>query len=291
VIGFVITLLVLGSVAVGLFLARPTVQVRSLPASVPEYSAVWARYVPSSALLFGYENYTAIRRFTTYPVFGTLLDLPDLGVELTGQGMVGVLTIVLSTPNASVDMAFVNDAAFRNFTTALAPHNASAVIEGGNRMYYVRNYFGGQFQFGWLAIIPSDKAVAFSLGSNDAEAALIEVFGVQAGTVKSVITRPDVRRMLYIVNGTGIHLSIGLQDFAGVVRTSNATLTAVDSSSTLVQVARVVEFNSSQAAVNDWTDVRSAFLNAHGFTVYDSFVEAVELGQVSNIVQYVRLVE
>lgn len=290
--GFALTVIVLSGVALGLIFTRPSIQVVHLPEAVPEYTAVWARYVPSNALLFGYENYTSVRNYVAYPFFNSLLDIPELKLELAGSAMLGILTIALSTPNASVDIAFVNDQAFSDFSNAFSSLSYAAVREGNNSLYYVRNYANTTgFQFGWLAIIPSDKAIAFSIGSTAAEDGVIECLQVQQGLATSVISRLDVRQMLYLVNGTGGHLSLGLQDFPGVVKDGAITLTVVDSSGSSVQVRRVIEFNSSQAAVNDWTEVRSAYLNAHQFTVYDSYVEAVEVGSMSDITSYVRLVE
>jgi|GEM_PF-3768697 hypothetical protein len=292
VISFSVTVLLLAGIALGLSLSRPSVPVMHLPQTLPTYSATWARYVPSNSVLFGFENYTLIRQYNaSYPFYGTLLTLPDVRLDLPSRLIDSVLTIVLETPNATVDIAFVSPRTFANFSETFARYGFAAVQQGQNTMYYVRDLTKGTLQFGWIALAPSDDAIAFSLGSEVAKEAIQEVLGVQQGSVSSVIDRQDVRGMLYVVNGTSGHLALGLQNFPGVVRSGVATFTVVNAVGPQLEVSRVVEFNSTSVALAQWTLVRSAYLSATKFVVFDTLVQATEFHPLSKVAEYVRLVE
>lgn len=292
VISFSVTVLLLAGIALGLTLSRPTVTVLHLPQTLPTYEATWARYVPANSLLFGFENYTLIRQYnSSYPFYGTLLNLPDVRLTLPARTIEAILTIVLETPNATVDIAFVTPRAFTNFSNAFANYEYSAVQQGQNTMYYVRDLTKGSLQFGWIALAPSDRAIAFSLGSEVAKEAIQEVLGVQQGSVVSVIDRQDVRGMLYVANGTSGHLALGLQNFPGVIRSGIATFTVVNAVGPQLEVSRIVEFNSTGVAVAQWTSVRSAYLYATKFVVFDTLVQATEFHPLSKTAEYVRLVE
>jgi hypothetical protein len=290
VLGFTITIAVLLSLFFGVIFFRPGIPVKSLPTTIPQYSAVWGRYVPESAQLFGFENYTAIRQYnSSYPTqYKTLLNIIDLKLTLKPAAINSVMTVSFASPNESIAFAFVNQAAFSNFTNAFASVNNTATQVGGDSMYYVRDSENGQILFGWLAVIPADRGIAFAEGNTAAKAAIMECLLVNPSN--SLISRLDVRQMLYVANGTR-HLALGIQLFPGVLPQANETMTVVDDSGSQVVISRVLEFGSSSVAQDQYSSVKQSYLKAHLITVYDSYVLATEFEAVSDLSGAVRLVE
>ncbi len=291
VAGFAITVIALLGLSFGLFYFTPGVPVNHLPPQVPQYSAVWGRYIPQDALLFGFENYTAIRQYNaSYPTqFSTLLNIVDLKVSLKAVAIESALTVSFASPNESIAFAFVNRAAFENFTSAFSSASYSAVPSGNATMYYVRNYLNGQFQFGWIALIPADRGIAFAVGNADAKLALQKCLELRASD--AVITKLDVRQMLYIANGTSRHLAIGIQLFPGVIKDASNTMTLIDVEGSQVLVRRILEFNSTATALADYNGVRQSYLSSTLFNVYDSYVRATAYMPVSDVTRVIRLVE
>ena len=289
--GFVITVVVLFSLFFGLLYIKPPVNVVSLPAKVPQYNSLWGKYVPANFALFGFENYTAIREYnSSYPTqYSTLLDILDLKVSLKSTAINAALTVSFSAPNESIAFAFVNSAAFSNFTDAFANANFAATTVGEDSMYYVRNDLNGQIQFGWLALIPADQGIAFAIGNTDAKTAIQNC--LQVTPANALISRLNVRQMLYVANGTANHLAIGIQGFPGVIPSANNTMTVVDATGTQVVVSRILEFGSTSTAVSEYSSVKQDYLNSRQFQVYDSYVQATEYEALSDVTGAVRLVE
>ncbi|MDG6909930.1 MAG: hypothetical protein JRN08_06140 [Nitrososphaerota archaeon] len=298
IIGFAVTVIILFSLFFGLVLIRPGVPVSTLPASIPRYSALWGTYVPASAQLFGWENYTAIREYNaSYPTqYTVLLDILDVNLKLRPAAIDSVVTVSFAQPNESIAFAFVNQAAFNNFTSAFSGLSYTAVQAGNSTMYYVRDYSYGQTQYGWLALIPADRGIAFAVGGADAKQALLMTLTLKPSD--AMINTMNVRQMLYVANGTAGHLALGIQNFAGVLPLANRTLTVIDSNGSQMEIRRVLEFNSTNTAVAQYGNVKQGYLNAHAFTVfgsalprYSSFVLATQFEAMSDLSGAVRLVE
>ena len=279
---------------VALFYFRPGVTVHPLPASVPQYTALWGSFVPANAQLFGFENYTMIRQYnSSYPTqFSTLLNITNPAVALTSKPILSVLDVDFAKPNASVALAFVSDGAFSNFTTAFQKVSSFGVQVGSDTMFGVQNLPEGQTtpQTGWLALIPAYKAVAFSIGGVDANTALKLCLQVQPSN--SMISKLNVRQMLYIANGTENHLAIGIQAFPGVIPAGNSTMTVIDDSGSQVVVNRIIEFGNPSAALSNYDVIRTDY-NAAGarYAVFDSYVNAAEYFPQADVSGVVRLVE
>lgn len=291
VVGFAVTVILLFSLFFGLILIRPGIPTYTLPSNIPQYAAEWGPYIPANSLLFGWENYTAIREYNaSYPTqYSVLLNILDINMKLRSTAIDSVITVSFAQPNESISFAFVNQVAFNNFTTALAPFGSSAVQAGGNTMYYVRNSLNGQIQFGWLGMIPASRGIAFAIGSGDAKQALMNCLTLKPAN--SLISEMSVRRMLYVANGTSGHLALGVQQFAGVVHSANSTLTVIDHSGSQVEIRRVLEFDSTNTAVTQYDNVKGSYLNAHQFAVYSSFILATEYEANADLSGAVRLVE
>ena len=289
--GFAVTVGILFSLFFGLILVRPGIPTFTLPTSIPQYSAEWGPYIPANTLLFGWENYTAIREYNaSYPTqYSVLFNILDLNLKLRPAAINSVITVSFAQPNESIAFAFVNQAAFDNFTTALVPFGPSAVQAGSNSMYYVRNNLNGQIQFGWLGIIPASRGIAFVVGNAGAKEALTNCLTLKPGN--SLISETGVRRMLYIANGTSGHLALGVQQFPGVVPAANSTMTVVDHSGSQVEIRRILEFNSTNDAVGQYDNVKNGYLNSNQFAVYSSYVLATQYAAITDVSGAVRLVE
>ncbi len=291
VAGFGITIVALLVLSLGLLYSSPGPTVNHLPSDVPQYTAAWGSYVPSNAQLFGFENYTAIRVYnSSYPTqYSTLLNIIDLHVSLKAVAISSALTVSFAAPNESIAFAFVNPEAFANFTDAFANVNYTAVQVGNASMYYVRNFANNQFQFGWIALIPADRGVAFALGNADAKTAL--QMCLELKPADALISRLDVRQMLFLVNGPSRHLAMGIQLFPGVIHDASNTLTVVDVTGGQTVVKRFLEFGTPSTALADYNAVRQSYLSATSFSVYDSFVGATTYEALSAVSGAVRLVE
>ncbi len=288
--GFALTFGVLITATFGFLYFVPPVPVSQLPSSIPEYSPVWAKYVPATAIQFGFENYTAIRAYNaSYPTqYKVLLNIIDVGAILPSTSINSVLSVTFDRPNESVAFAFVNQDAWKNFTTAFAKSGVPPTMVGNNSIYYVRNAEQGQFQYGWIGLIPEDRGIAFAIGNADAKSAL--TLCLQVTPEDSLLSRLSVRQMLYIVNGTQ-HLAVGLQGFPGVIPQAYNTLVAVDDTGANVVIRRVLAFQNSTVALAEYNTVRASYLSSVQFTVYDSYVKAVEYQAQKGLVGAVRLVE
>ena len=289
---FFATFIILALVTFSVFLYRAPVEVVHLPSNLPNYHSLWGKYVPDNVVLFGFENYSKIReQNSSYPLYGKLLDLVEPRISLNGSDISYFLTIVFETPNKTLDIAFVQKPTFQLFSDTLSKESSFSAKEGDSDLYFVRNRVQQGFEVGWLALIPNDFAVAYARGTSDARSAISVSLSVLNGTRSSVITRTDVDQMLYILNGPDGHLAVGFQNFPGVVRSGEMTFLAVDALGQSAQVLSVVKFSGPDVALSQYGSVKSAYLSATKFTVYDSYVLAVETGPISKITQFVRLVE
>jgi len=130
----------------------------------------------------------------------------------------------------------------------------------------------------------------YSPGANDAFQGLKHILNVYLGNVPSILIRSDVDRMLYAVNGTQGHLALGIQNFAGSVRTGNATLISVDADRTSTYVSYVVRFADASEASAQLGAVKSAYISAHQFFQFGELVKAVEVQPDSQLKVAVGLV-
>jgi hypothetical protein len=289
--GFIVTVGVLFGLFFGLIYFRPGVTVNQLPSNIPEYSSFWGNFIPSDALQSWFENYTAIRLYnSSYPTqYSTLLSVTQPSVSLGAGAIDSVLSVTLSEPNESVAIAFVNPQAFNNFTTAFSQLGYEAVNVGPDTMYgLVQNEYQGQSENGWIALVPQYRGIAFAVGSSDAKQAL--QICLQVPSSDSIMSKMNVRQMLYIANGTNGHLAIGIQAFPGVIPAGNNTMTVIGVSGGNTVVDHIIEFNSTSTAVSEYSTVQTDYRGS-AFTVYDAYIQAKELQSITMVAQDVRLVE
>jgi hypothetical protein len=294
-LGFVLTVGILSLLTLALLESNPGVIVVPIPDKLPTYSGFLQRYAPTDALQVSFDNLTAIRAVNKSAIANQqffALDQPHVSMDTTSISW--RLTIGLSNPNATVTIATLDQRSFDNASALLTTAGSSSAIPtdkvGNVTMYAAAGKVSGEVQAYWLAMLPADRALVYSPGANDALQGLKHVLGVQLGTVQSILTRNDVDRMLFAVNGTQGHLALGIQNFAGTVRTGNATLISVDADHTSAYISYVVRFADASEASSQVGAVKSAYISAHQFFLFGELVKAVEVQPFSQLRVAVGLV-
>jgi len=292
VLGFALTVGTLSLLVLILVETNPGITMVQMPDQVPSYSGLFQRYVPSDALQVSFDNLTVIRSInqtviSRQPLFE--LDTPhvSIGTEAVGSR----LTVGLSTPNASVTIVTMDAGSFSNLTAALTGAGNTIPTEsvGNLTVYAAAGTLAGEIQAYWLTLIPGDRALVYSPGANDAFQAIGHIINVYRGA-PSILTRTDVNRMLYTVNGTQGHLALGIQNFAGTVRTGNATLISVDANHDYASISYVVKFADANQASAQVGAVKAAYISAHEFFRYGELVKAVETQPLSQLKVAIGLV-
>jgi len=283
--------LIIGSISV-IYLSGQ-VTVNHIPSQIPSYVADWGKYVPSSFLQMGLENFTFSRSINaSVPPAGYALQLiaPDENISSSEVRM--LLTVTLAQPNETVDVAFLSPAAFASVNGSLEGRLAYSNMTAGGRMYFVGARMNATaIEFGWLAPVAKDFAVAFGIGYQTAQSGVEEILATVHGTVPSLLTLPNIDRVLYLAGGPTDHVAIGFLNFAGVVRSSNLTATVIDLAGASLSVSNIVGFNSTQTAVSQYGYVKSVYKEFHVFAVYDEFVKVYGTLPTSQLEEAIRMVE
>ena len=295
-LGFFLTVGILSAFTFVLVLeSGPSTTVVQIPDTLPSYSGILHRYAPNDALQVSFDNLTAIRAVNQSVITNQQffeLDQPRFSMNTTAIS--SRLTIALSFPNATVTVVTVDSGTFANLTTSLSSASTGSIIPtdkiGNLTAYAAAGTQGGETQAYWLTVIPGDRTLLYSPGANDALMALQHVADVYLGSVPSILSRTDVDRMLYAVNGTEGHLALGIQNFPGSVQSGQATLISADASKNSALISYVVRFNDANDASAQVGTVRSAYISAHQFFQYDELVKAVEVQPVSQLKVAVGLV-
>jgi len=290
-LGFVAAVGVLSIFTAVLVFTGSGIPVLQIPSQLPEYGGLLGRYAPSNALQVSYDNLTAIREFNrTVLANQPFLSLKEPYVTVNTSGMSARLAISLSNPNASIEAGFLGPGVFRLLDTAFNATSAPSTRLGNFTLYSVEGRNASARQAYWITLIPKDRAVVYSQGALAALDALKQIIGVYNGSRPSILGNLNIDRMLYAVNGTQGHLALGIQNFAGTVRTGQATLIAVDAAVQAAQISYVVRFQDSTQAAAQTGAVKSAYIEAHQFSRYDELIKAVEIQPVSNLRVAVGLV-
>lgn len=282
-LGFAATVGVLSILTVGLYLSSSYVPQLPIPDKLPTYGGVLGRYVPQNFLQVTLDNVSAIRlvnnSFVNNQVFLNL-DEPKLSMNSTDVNL--RLSIAFSQPNASVNIVLLNPLAFKKATLAFESTTSPSSRNANFTLYTVIDRTEKTPTGYWITTLPKDYALAYSAGALPALQVLDNIIGVYNGTAPSILARQDIDRMLYTVDGPS-HLALGIQNFAGVVRTGQVTLIAVDTARQSAYISYVVKFSDSDQASSQVGRVKSVYLSAHQFVVYDELVKAVEIQPVSNL--------
>jgi hypothetical protein len=283
-IGFVAAVGVLSILTAVLLTSGSGIPVLQIPSQLPEYGGLLGRYAPSDALQVSYDNLTAIREInSTILANQPFLSLKEPYVTLNTSGMSARLALSLSKPNASIEAGFLGPAVFRSLASTFRATSAPSTRLGNFTLYSVEDRNASARQAYWITLIPKDMAIVYSPGALPALDALKQIIGVYNGSRPSILADSNMDRMLYAVNGTQGHLALGIQNFAGTVRSGQATLIAVDAAVQSAQVSYVVRFQDSTQAAAQTDAVKSAYISAHQFFRYDELVKAVEIQPLSNL--------
>jgi hypothetical protein len=298
-ISFMVTFLVLVGIYVAFYISAigPHIDVEHLPQNIPPYSSFWGRYVPADAVQFGFQNYTKIRGLNpSYPFQNRLLQVVKPADVISTNDVNYFLTVVFAQPNITLDITFLNTNSYLNFQAPFVGQAGFGEQVGNATLYEVAVSPAGtnstsSLAIGWLALIPQDNAVGFAAGTTDAKQAVeLSLDSATNPTTQSILSRTDIAQTLYIVGGIANHLAIGAQNFPGVVRTGEMTVTSVDSSGPYLYVKNVVAFANATAALSHYSDVTHAYLGSHKFVVYDSYVMAQEQDSLDKLGADYRLV-
>ena len=287
---FLITFLSLAGLAFFLYTNSGPVQVTHLPSSIRSYNPVWGKYVPSDAVFLSLVNYTMITSTnSSLPPPGELVRLSSPPLSINQSDIRFLLEVTLATPNATIDVVFLKPSSFTTLTNTFDSRGGAPSMVSGSAVYPIRTSVNGQSQDGWMAVLTKDGAVDFGLGAQLGKDAVVKSLDVANGHVDSILSRPDLSQLFYIVGGATNHYALDIQNFAGVVRTGQLTLTSVDLAANQVQVSNVVEFSDPGKASSEVQTVRNAYLSAHQFVVYDSYVKAIELHPLGSLQEQVVL--
>ena len=290
---FAVVLLALVGGSISILYLSGQVAVNHLPPNIPSYTSAWANYVPASFLQVGFENFTYTRTVNaSVPPSGYVIQLISPQVNVTTSEVKTLLTVTLTAPNQTVDIAFLTHSAYDSINSSLGSREKYSNETAGGRIYFVGARANETtIEFGWLAPVARDSAIAFSVGYATAQSAVEEILTTVVGKAPSILSLPGVNRVLYLTGGPDNHAAMGLINFAGVVRTSNVTATAVDFKGGLVSVSTVVGFNSTQTAVSQYGYVKSVYKQYHNFTVYDEYVKILGNVPASQLEAMIRTVE
>jgi len=282
----VISVLVGGSLVLIYFVTQPTVN--HLPSTLPTYSAGWASYAPSSALQFTFRNYTALRALnSTALANGTFIATQTPVASLPFSAVRTFVTVVFSTPNATVDIAFVDPSEFSVFYGIFQSRGPAPIIEGDARLY-VTQVAGSQsgtggYTAGWLVAIPSSNAIGFSEGTGAARTAIESVLAVRNGSVPTILTRTDVTQMFYIAGGADTHIAFTVQNFPGLVSSGQMTLQVVDDYLSTARTSYIVKFNSTNIALAQYDFVKNEYPTSQYFAIYDQYVLSQKTQSLSEL--------
>jgi hypothetical protein len=283
-LGFIAAVGILSILTVGLYISGTGIPVVQIPSPLPKYGGLLGKYVPSNALQVSFDNLTAIRAINRSVVSNlSFLSLKEPNVTISTSELSARLAISLTKPNASVEAAFLARDVFRNLAAAFGTTSVPSLQVGNFTLYTVAGRNASALKAYWITLIPKDMAVAYSPGALPALSALEQIIGVYNGSISSILTNQDISRMLYAVNGTRGHLALGIQNFAGVVRSGQATLIAVDAAQQSAQISYVVRFVDSTQAAGQTGAVKKAYLSAHQLVRFDELVKAVEIQPASNL--------
>lgn len=291
IVSFAVTLaLLLGGTAF-IILGRPSgVQTYHLPSEVPSYQEAWAKYVPENIVQFSMINYSLIRQLNASALPSTnLLDVIKPNISVTPDMVRAEESIQFSTPNATVSLVFLTSSAFPQFAAPVAEANAQTLSDE-NLMFISDVSINSLDYVGWMALIPGDHAVAFANGDKLGIDALNQALETANGTLPNLLQRIDVRQSLYVTNSTGGLLSIGIQNFAGLVQSGNMTTISVSDVGGTIRITNVVKFASSDFAKAQIGYMKSAYLSANSFAQYDQFLEAIQYQPFTDMSGAVRIV-
>lgn len=289
-ISFAVVFLVLASAYVGLLYLSGQTTVHHLPSSVQPYYVPWGKYVPADYYQVAFQNYTQSRTVDpSVPQDLVVLQLVDPVINISTGQLKSILSVTMSSPNQTVDVAFLATSAYTQLSDVLLNRGTNSSV-GSAPMFLVADDVNRTLDVGWLGLVPQDHAAALALGAGQAQAGLTSVLKSAQGLSPSILTSTQVAQAAFIADSNSNPLAVGFENFPGVVRTGNLTGTFVKLQGGAISVSNVVGFNSSYSAQSQYKYAKQVYNTYNQFTVYNSFINVQATWPTTQLEEALRLV-
>lgn len=288
-ISFAVVFGVLAFSYLGLIYLSGQVQVHHLP-NVGPLAIPWGKYVPADYFQAAFQNYTQSRGVNaSIPPDNVIVQLVEPVMNISTRQIDALLSVTLSHPNQTIDIAFLAPSAYSQLSQALRSdaHNSSV---GSYSIYLVAEDVNGALDVGWLGMVAGDHVAALALGGGQAQAGVTAVLKSVQGESPSILSSLQAAQAAFIASSTSNPLAVGFENFPGVVRTGNLTGTFVSLQGGGISVSNVVGFNSTHTALSQYSYAKQVYNTYHEFTVYDSYIDAHATWSTSQLKQALRLV-
>ena len=290
-ISFAVVFIILASLYGGLIYLSGQTHVNHLPSTVQPYEIAWGKYVPENYYQVAFQNYTQSRTVnSSVPLNLVVLQLEDPVINISTSQVNAIISVTMSSPNQTVDIAFLTQSAYARLNSALLngkPQNSSV---GSYPMYLIAENVNRTLDVGWLGMMANDQAFALALGSGQAQAGLTAVLKTALGQSPSFLTSLQVSQAAYVAGISSYPLAAGFEHFPGVVRTGNLTGTFVALQGGGISVSNVVGFSSTVSAQSQVSYTKQVYNTYHEFTLYDSYIDVHATWSTSQLEQALRLV-
>jgi hypothetical protein len=254
---------------------------RHIPANIPTYSGVIGQYAPSEALQVSFNNFTAIRAVNRSALMGTnYLAFQDPKINISVADIELRISVVLTKPNATVDVTVLNETVFGTVSAAFDQSSLPRTHVGGLVVFSTSEPVNGKETPASVAILPSSRAFVSSTGDT-AQDAVSAILSVYDGSTSSLLSRSDIQRMFYVMNGTTGHLALGIQDYAGAVTSGQMTFITVDKMPRSLAINYAVMFSNATFSQSEQNYFAKVYLGAQKFAQYDNVLLATESQPIS----------
>ena len=259
---------------------------KHITSQVPTYSGILGQFAPSDAVQVSYNNFTAVREVnsTALPP-GSYLVFTKPSANVTVQSVEQRVSVVLSAPNATVDITLLDSDSFDSLQAAFSSTLTPIGKAGSHDLYSTTALINNTAVQTWVAFVHSPDALIFCSAKGSASAAMARVLAVYDGSVPSLLSSSAISRLLFAANGTDGHLGVSIQNFAGVVTTGKMTLITVDKLNASLSVNHFVEFSNQSEAQSQIDYFKRVYLGSEEFESYDDILVAIQSQPLTSLVQ------
>ena len=284
------SLLLIFLLAITLLPGGVAIVTKHIPATIPTYDGMIGMFAPYDAVQVSFNNFTAIRGINQSALLGrTYLTFTNPRLNITVASMESRITIVLSKPNGTVDVAILDPGAFASANSMFNQSGLQSTRVGKNILYFASELSFGKTITGWVSFLSGSRALVSSTGDS-AQGAVSMVLDVYEGTQSTIINKTEVQRTLYVVNGTDNHLGIGIQNYAGTVTSGKITLITIDEVSNSLAINYAVKFSNSTFASSQIGYFEKVYNIAGKFVSYDDVLLAKETQPLSALTKAIVIV-
>ena len=266
------------------------ITVRHIPQTIPVYSGFIGEFSPMASAQITFNDFAAIRAVNSSAVTeSTYLRFAAPALNISSVTILQRLSVVLSQPNATVDVTELDQAAFNAAWMLFSASTLPKTHVGSFVLYNPAEVSSPQPKSVWIAMAPSSSVLIASEGALPAFTAVSQVLAVYSNTAPSLLTSPEVRRMLYVVNGTSGHLALAIQNFPGAAASGQSTLITVDKLQSDLAVNYAVSFSDPDVAQAQLAYFRTVYLGSRAFASYDEILLATQSQPTSALLLAVAL--